>query len=63
MKRPPKINRPDPVIERLAGEGRILPATKRLDAVLAKRGQLRGPVTDAGTRALQEQRGDTNSVT
>jgi hypothetical protein len=58
MKRPPRTNRPDPVIDRLAGEGRIRPATKDLDEVLAKRGPLRGPVTDAGTRALQEQRGD-----
>ncbi|MEO6496940.1 MAG: hypothetical protein ABIO51_05600 [Solirubrobacteraceae bacterium] len=58
MKRPPKAHRPDPVIDRLADEGRLRPATEKMGEVLARRGELRGPVTDAGTRALQEQRGE-----
>jgi hypothetical protein len=32
--------------------GRVRPATRRLDEVLAERGPLTGPITDAGTRAL-----------
>lgn len=58
MKRSSDTQRPDAVIERLAGEGKLRPATRNLGEVLAKRGALRGPVTDVGTRALQEQRGE-----
>jgi hypothetical protein len=32
--------------------------SRRLTDVLADRGPLRGAVTDAGTRAVQEQRGE-----
>jgi hypothetical protein len=55
MKRAAKA---DEVIDRLVREGRLRPATKDLRDVLARRGELRGPVSDAGTRALQEQRGE-----
>jgi hypothetical protein len=48
----------DPVIDRLASAGRLRPATSSLHDFLARRGPLTGPVTDAGTRALQEQRGE-----
>jgi hypothetical protein len=48
----------DPVLERLEREGRLRPATADLRDVLARRGPLTGPITDAGTRALQEQRGE-----
>lgn len=58
MKRRPLGTSPDPVIDRLASEGRLRPASRDLRDVLAERGELRGPVTDAGTRALQEQRGE-----
>lgn len=57
MKRASHTER-DVVIERLAKQGILRPATQNLRDVLAKRGVLAGPVTDAGTRALQEQRGD-----
>jgi len=33
-------------------------ARRRMSEVLARIGPREGPVTDAGTRALQEQRGD-----
>lgn len=33
-------------------------ATRRLDEVLAERGPLTGPITDAGTRALVAVRGE-----
>jgi hypothetical protein len=58
MKRRPLSTRPDPVIDRLASEGRLRPASKDLRDVLTDRGELQGAVTDAGTRALQEQRGE-----
>jgi hypothetical protein len=38
--------------------GRLRPATRRLDEVLAQRGPLTGPITDAGTRALVAVRGE-----
>jgi hypothetical protein len=38
--------------------GRLRPATRRLKDVLAERGPLTGPVTDAGTRALVAVRGE-----
>lgn len=58
MEPPPRPATSDPVIERLARQGRLRPPTLDLRDVLARRGPLRGPVSDAGTRALQEQRGD-----
>jgi len=42
----------------LAREGVVRLPTHTLDQFLAARGPLRGPVTDAGTRALEEQRGE-----
>lgn len=36
----------------------LRPATKSLSDVLAERGPLTGPITDAGTRALLEVRGE-----
>jgi hypothetical protein len=56
--KPRRTSKTDPVLDRLEREGRIRPATADLRDVLARRGPLTGPVTDAGTRALQEQRGD-----
>jgi hypothetical protein len=46
------------VIRKLAEQGRLKPPLRRLRDVLAERGPLRGPVSDAGSRAVQEQRGD-----
>jgi hypothetical protein len=40
--------------------GRLRPATRRLADVLAERGPLTGPVTDAGTRALMAVRGEAS---
>ena len=45
-------------VSRLASQGLIKPAARRLSEILAERGPLRGPVTDAGSRAVREQRGD-----
>ncbi len=45
-----------PSIQQLIAEGRILPATRDLHEVLREIGHPPGPVSDAGTRALQEQR-------
>lgn len=58
MKREPKPAKPDPVIDRLVREGKLRPATLDLRDVLARRGPMTGPITDAGTRAVQEQRGE-----
>lgn len=46
----------------LVRTGRLRPATRRLHDVLAERGPLTGPVTDAGTRALLAVRGDAPDV-
>lgn len=54
-RRPSKL---DPVVERLAREGRLRPAELDLRDVLARRVAMRGQVTDAGSRAVQEQRGE-----
>jgi hypothetical protein len=45
---------------RRVGVGRLRPATRRLDEVLAERGPLTGPITDAGTRALVAVRGESS---
>jgi hypothetical protein len=58
VKPPRRSSKTDPVLDRLERAGRIRPATADLRDVLARRGPPTGPVTDAGTRALQEQRGD-----
>jgi hypothetical protein len=58
VKPPRRTSKIDPVLDRLEREGRLRPATADLRDVLARRGSLTGPITDAGTRALQEQRGD-----
>lgn len=52
---PTKVDR---VVDRLTREGRLRPAELSLRDVLARRGHLEGPVTDAGSRAVQEQRGE-----
>jgi hypothetical protein len=51
-------HRSEDSINVLVREGRLRPATQRLRDVLAERGPLTGPVTDAGTRALLAVRGD-----
>jgi hypothetical protein len=48
---------PAEVLQRLAREGVLRLLKQRLE-FLATRGPLRGPVTDAGTRAVQQQRGE-----
>ncbi len=48
---------PSPELQRLAEQGRVKRPSRRLADVLAERGPLRGAVSDAGSRALQEQRG------
>jgi hypothetical protein len=48
----------DQVVDRLAHEGRLRPAELALRDVLTRRGPLKGTVTDAGSRAVQEQRGE-----
>jgi hypothetical protein len=58
VKPPRRTSKTDPVRDRLERKGRLRPATADLRDVLARRGPLTGPITDAGTRALQEQRGD-----
>jgi hypothetical protein len=55
QRQPAKV---DPVVDRLARDGRLRPAKLDLRAVLARRGPMRGAVTEAGSRALQEQRGE-----
>ena len=47
-----------PTLRRLATSRDVKLPSRRLTDVLADRGPLRGAVTDAGTRALQEQRGE-----
>jgi len=46
-----------PAVRRFA-EGGAVPARRDLHEVLREIGSPPGPVTDAGTRALQEQRGE-----
>ena len=60
MSSDPSAQPPDPAepFKRLAQEGLVRLPTRTLADFLAARGALEGPVTDAGTRALQEQRGD-----
>lgn len=45
-------------LERLIREGLVRAPDRRLSDVLAERGALGGPITDAGSRAVQEQRGE-----
>jgi hypothetical protein len=47
-----------PAIQRLIADGRAVPARRDLHEVLREIGRPAGPVSDAGTRALQEQRGE-----
>ena len=47
-----------PRIRELIARGEARPARERMNEVLARIGPLEGPISDAGTRALQEQRGD-----
>lgn len=58
-------SRPDRTLEslpaslrKLAMEGKASPPRRELADVLDEIGRPAGPVTDAGTRALAEQRGD-----
>lgn len=46
----------------LVRAGRLRPATRRLKEVLAERGPLTGPVTDAGARALVAVRGEASDA-
>lgn len=46
----------------LVRAGRLRPATRRLQEVLAERGPLTGPITDAGTRALLAVRGEAHDA-
>jgi hypothetical protein len=56
------VTHPTPVLstelQRLAKQGRVKPPSRRLSDVLAERGPMTGPVSDAGSRAVQEQRGE-----
>jgi hypothetical protein len=47
-----------PRIERMIASGAVRPPQRALNKVLAEIGPRTGQITDAGTRALQEQRGD-----
>lgn len=47
-----------PAMVRLAAEGRVKLATKSVAQMLEELPPRRGPVTDAGTRALQAERGE-----
>jgi len=47
-----------PRTRELIAQGGACPARRRLSDVLARIGPRQGPITDVGTRALQEQRGD-----
>lgn len=47
-----------PRIRKLVAQGDAVSARRLLSDVLASIGPRHGPITDAGTRALQEQRGD-----
>jgi hypothetical protein len=53
------VRQHDPT-DALVRAGRLRPATRRLEEVLAERGPLTGPVTDAGTRALVAVRGEAS---
>ena len=54
----PSTDALSPAVRRLIAEGRAVPARRDLHEVLREIGSPPGPVTDAGTRALQEQRGE-----
>ncbi|MEJ7657619.1 MAG: hypothetical protein WKF33_11380 [Thermoleophilaceae bacterium] len=45
-------------VERLVAAGHLRPATRTLEEFLAERGPLTGPVTDAGTRAVEAGRAE-----
>lgn len=47
-----------PQLRDLIAQGAARPAQRRLSDVMARIGPRQGPITYAGTRALQEQRGD-----
>jgi len=47
-----------PRIRKLVAQGDAVPARRLLSDVLVRIGPRHGPITGAGTRALQEQRGD-----
>jgi len=46
------------VLDRLARDGLVQLPTRSLDEFLAARGPQDGPLSDAGTRAVQQQRGE-----
>jgi hypothetical protein len=52
---PPALS---PELQKVAAQGRVKPPSRRMSDVLAERGPMSGPVSDAGSRAVQEQRGD-----
>jgi hypothetical protein len=60
MAQPSSNTPPDPleVLDRLARDGVVQLPTRRLEDFLAARGPHAGPMSDAGTRAVQQQRGE-----
>jgi len=45
-------------LREMIAEGSVRPGRGRLAEVLSRTGPRTGPITDAGTRALNEQRGE-----
>jgi hypothetical protein len=54
----PNVDALPSAIRQLIADGRAVPARRDLHEVLREIGDPPGPVTDAGSRALQEQRGE-----
>jgi hypothetical protein len=54
----PRTDALPPAVRQLIADGRALPARRDLHEVLREVGSPPGPMTDAGTRALHEQRGE-----
>jgi hypothetical protein len=59
-RRAESCGKPQDLRAALLGPGRLRPAKRRLKDVLAERGPLTGPITDAGTRALLAARGEAS---
>ena len=58
MADPSSDERGVPTLDELSREGVVRLPTKSISEFLRDRGPLTGPVTNAGTRALEEQRGE-----
>jgi len=56
MRRPPSIESLPAGLRQLIADGHVVPARRDVHEVLRAIDRPNGPVTDAGTRALQEQR-------